>query len=266
MTKFSRSDVRITTRVRENDLGEALFSTLHEAGHALYEQNIDPAYEATPLCEGASSGIHESQSRLWENLVGRSLPFWRGHYEKLQRVFPAQLSSVSLDTFYRAINKVERSLIRTSADEVTYCAHVIMRFDFELQLLEGTLAVKDLPDAWRERARTDLGVVPPTDADGCMQDVHWFMGYVGGMFQSYALGNMMSAQFFDAAVAAHPSIPAQIEAGQFDTLRSWLSSNIHVHGRAFSADEIVENATGRPLSAAPYLAYLRSKYGALYGL
>jgi len=150
--------------------------------------------------------------------------------------------------------------------EVTYCANVIMRFDFELQLLEGTLAVNDLPEAWRERARTDLGVVPPTDADGCMQDVHWFMGYVGGMFHSYAIGNMMSAQFFDAAVAAHPQIPAQIEAGQFDTLRTWLSSNIHVYGRALSADEIVERATGRPLSAAPYLAYLRSKYGALYGL
>jgi carboxypeptidase Taq len=266
MTKFSRGDVRITTRVRENDLGEALFSTLHEAGHALYEQNIDPAYEATPLCEGASSGIHESQSRLWENLVGRSLPFWRGHYAQLQATFPAQLGAVPLDAFYRAINKVERSLIRTSADEVTYCVHVIMRFDFELQLLEGTLAVKDLPDAWRERARSDLGVVPATDCDGCMQDVHWYMSYVGGLFHSYALGNMMSAQFFDAAVTAHPQIPAEIEAGQFDTLRTWLTRNIHVHGRGLSADQIVERATGRPLSAAPYITYLRTKYGALYGL
>jgi carboxypeptidase Taq len=266
MTKFSLGDVRITTRVRKNDLSEALFSTLHEAGHALYEQNIDHAFEGTPLADGASAGVHESQSRLWENLVGRSMPFWRGHYAQLQGAFPAQLGKVSLDAFYRAINRVERSLIRTAADEVTYCLHVIMRFDFEVELLEGKLATADLPDAWRERARSDLGVVPATDADGCLQDVHWFDGFVGGAFQSYALGNLMSAQFFDAALRAHPEIPQDIEAGRFDTLRRWLATNVHVHGRALSADQIVERATGKPLSAAPYLTYLRTKYGALYGL
>jgi carboxypeptidase Taq len=168
--------------------------------------------------------------------------------------------------FYRAINKVERSLIRTSADEVTYCLHVIMRFDFECQLLEGTLAVKDLPEAWRARATSDLGVTPTTDKDGCMQDVHWFDGYVGGAFQSYALGNLMSAQFFDAALRAHPEIPSEIEAGRFDTLRTWLARNIYTHGRARSADELVRDATGSPLSIAPYMRYLRGKYGALYGL
>jgi carboxypeptidase Taq len=266
MTKFSLGDVRITTRVATNDLSEALFSTLHEAGHALYEQNIDRAFEATPLADGTSAGVHESQSRLWENLVGRSLPFWKGHYPALQDAFPAQLGKVSLDAFYRAINRVERSLIRTNADEVTYCLHVIMRFDFEVELLEGTLAVADLPEAWRARARTDLGVTPPNDADGCLQDVHWYDGFVGGAFQSYALGNLMSAQFFDAAVRAHPSIPHDIEAGRFDTLRGWLAQNIHVHGRALSADEIVLRATGSPLSAGPYLSYLRTKYGALYGV
>lgn len=266
MTKFSLGDVRITTRVREDDLAEALFSTLHEAGHALYEQNIDPAFEGTPLADGTSAGVHESQSRLWENLVGRSLPFWKGHYAQLQATFPAQLAGVSLDTFYRAINRVERSLVRTNADEVTYCLHVIMRFDFELQLLEGTLSVRDLPEAWRARAGTDLGVVPRSDGEGCLQDVHWYDGFVGGAFQSYALGNLMSAQFFDAAVRAHPGIPHEIEAGDFSTLRGWLARNIHVHGRALSADQIVERATGQPLSIRPYLAYLRGKYGALYGL
>jgi carboxypeptidase Taq len=266
MTKFSIGDVRITTRVRQNDLAYALFSTLHEAGHALYEQNIDRRFEATPLAEGTSSGVHESQSRLWENQVGRSLPFWRGQYAELQSVFPAQLGAVSLDTFYRAINRVERSLIRTESDEVTYGLHVIMRFDFELQLLEGKLATADLAEAWRERARADLGVVPTTDTDGCLQDVHWFDGFVGGAFQSYVLGNLMSAQFFAAALRAHPSIPAEIEAGHFDTLRTWLAQNIHVHGRARSADEVVLAATGAPLSTAPYLEYLRTKFGALYSL
>ncbi|HWO25691.1 MAG TPA: carboxypeptidase M32 [Kofleriaceae bacterium] len=266
MTKFSLGDVRITTRVRADYLSEALFSTLHEAGHALYEQHIDPRYEATPLAQGSSMGVHESQSRLWENLVGRSLPFWRGQYPALQAAFPAQLGAVPLDAFYRAINRVERSTVRTAADEVTYGLHVIMRFDFELELLEGKLAVADLPEAWRERARRDLGVAPETDRDGCLQDVHWFGGHVGGAFQSYALGNLMSAQFFEAALRAHPEIPQEIEAGRFDTLRSWLAANIYVHGRARTPDELVRGATGKPLEAAPYLRYLRTKYGEIYGL
>ena len=265
-TKFSRGDVRITTRVRTDHLSEALFITLHEAGHAIYEQNIDPAFEATPLADGTSLGVHESQSRLWENLVGRGLPFWKGQYPRLQAAFPAQLGGVPLDAFYRAINRVERSPIRAGSDEVTYSLHVIMRFDFELELLEGKLAVADLPEAWRERSRTDLGVAPATDADGCLQDVHWFDGHVGGAFQSYALGNLIGAQLFEAALRAHPEIPQEIEAGRFDTLRGWLAANVHVHGRARSADEILLGATGRPLSPAPYLGYLRTKYGALYGL
>ena len=266
MTKFSLGDVRITTRVRPDDLSMALFSTLHEAGHGMYEQNVDPAYEATPLAEGASYGVHESQSRLWENLVGRSLPFWRGQYPRLQAQFPAQLGGVSLDTFSRAINRVRRTVIRTDADEVTYNLHIIMRFDFELDLLEGRLAVRDLPEAWQARSRRDLGVASGDDRDGCLQDVHWFDGPVGGAFQSYALGNLMGAQFFAAAIAAHPEIPSEIEAGRFDTLRRWLAANIYTHGRARSADELVEAATGRPLSPAPFLGYLRNKYGALYGL
>jgi carboxypeptidase Taq len=266
MTKFSLGDVRITTRVRADDLSEALFSTLHEAGHAIYEQNIDPALEASPLGHGASAGVHESQSRLWENLVGRSRSFWKAFYPSLKKLFPGQLGGVSLDTFYRAINKVERSLIRTNADEVTYGLHVIMRFDFELDLLEGKLKVSDLPDAWRERFRADFGIAPETDADGVLQDVHWYDGFVGGAFQGYVLGNLMSAQFFDAALNAHPDLWREIEGGRFDTLRSWLAQHVHRYGRTYPPGELVEKATGKPLGIAPYIAYLRSKYGELYPL
>ncbi|HKQ70676.1 MAG TPA: carboxypeptidase M32 [Polyangiaceae bacterium] len=266
MTKFSLDDVRITTRVRADDLSEALFSTLHEAGHALYEQNIDASLEASPLGHGTSAGVHESQSRLWENLVGRSRSFWTAFYPDLQRVFPSELGGVSLDTFYRAINKVERSLIRTNADEVTYGLHVILRFDFELALLEGKLRTRDLPEAWRERFRADFGIVPETDTDGVLQDVHWFDGFVGGAFQGYALGNLMSAQFFDAALRAKPQIAGELEHGRFDALRDWLTAAIYRHGRKLEPAELVQRATGAPLSIVPYVAYLRSKYGELYDI
>ena len=266
MTKFSLGDVRITTRVREDFLGEALFSTLHEAGHALYEQGIARAYEGTPLGGGASSGVHESQSRTWENLVGRSRGFWEFFYPRLQAEFPDQLQGVPLDGFYRAINKVERSLIRTDADEVTYNLHVMLRFDFELALLEGSLAVRDLPEAWRERFRQDFGIVPPDDRDGVMQDVHWFGGMIGGAFQGYTLGNILSAQFYNAAIAAHPEIPEEMRQGEFGTLHGWLTENLYRHGRKFTMDEIVERATGGQLSIEPYIRYLRTKYGELYDL
>ncbi len=266
MTKFSLGDVRITTRVREDFLGEALFSTLHEAGHALYEQGIDRTYEATPLGGGTSSGVHESQSRTWENLVGRSRGFWEFFYPRLQAEFPDQLQGVPLDRFYRAINKVERSLIRTDADEVTYNLHVMLRFDLELALLEGTLAVRDLPEAWRERFRQDFDIVPPDDRDGVLQDVHWFGGMIGGAFQGYTLGNILSAQFFGAAIAAHPEIPGEIRQGKFTILHGWLKENLYRHGRKFTMDEIVERATSGPLSIEPYVHYLEGKYGELYDL
>ena len=206
-TTFSTSDVRITTRVRADHIGEALFSTLHEAGHALYEQGVGSALEGTPLGRGASSGVHESQSRLWENVVGRSRGFWQHYFPQLQGIFPDQLGRVTLETFYRAINKVERSLIRTDADEVTYNLHVMLRFDLELELLEGRLRVADLPEAWREGMRAKLGLVPPDDRDGCLQDVHWYVDGIGGGFQSYTIGNILSAQFYSAAIKAHPEIP-----------------------------------------------------------
>ena len=266
MIKLGRGDVRITTRFRDDDLSDGLFSTMHETGHAMYEQGVDDALDGTPLFGGTTSGVHESQSRLWENLVGRSRPFWGHWYGPLQAAFPNALGGVDVDTFYRAINKVVPSLIRTDADEVTYNLHVMLRFDLELALLEGTLAVADLPDAWRARVREDLGVAPSDDRDGALQDVHWYGGIVGGAFQSYTLGNIMSAQFFAAAQREIPDLDDQIGAAQFAPLRTWLTERIYRHGRKFTAPEIVERATGEPLSIAPYLAYLNSKYGALYAL
>lgn len=264
MTNFSIGDVRITTRVYENHLDQALSSSIHEMGHALYEQGVNPDYEATPLAGGTSIGVHESQSRLWENLIGRSRNFWNFFYPQLQAAFPSQLGEVPIDIFYRAINKVERSLIRTDADEVTYNLHIMIRFDLELQMLEGTLEVRDLPEAWNERYKSDLGVVPPDNSNGVMQDVHWYTGLIGGMFQGYTLGNLMSAQFFDAALKAHPEIPTQIEKGEFSTLHEWLKANIYKHGRKFTAAELIERVTGNPLSIDPFISYVYSKYKRIY--
>jgi carboxypeptidase Taq len=266
MTKFSLGDVRITTRVKENDFGDCLFSNMHEAGHAMYEQGIDMSYEGLPLGGGTSAGVHESQSRLWENIVGRSHSFWEYMYPKLQAKFPEQLKDVSLDAFYAAINKVEKSLIRTDADEVTYNLHVMLRFDFEVQMLEGTLSIRDLPEAWHERFEHDFGIVPPDDRDGVLQDVHWYGGIIGGAFQGYTLGNILSAQFYDAALQAHPSIPNEIRQGKFETLHGWLRENIYRHGSKYTAPEITERASGTPLTIEPYINYLKTKYGALYTL
>jgi carboxypeptidase Taq len=265
-TKFSVGDVRITTRVNERDLGDALFSTLHEAGHAMYEQAVDPALAGTPLGHGVSAGVHESQSRLWENIVARSRGFWDYFYPLLQRAFADQLARVPLETFHRAINKVARSLIRTDADEVTYNLHIMLRFDLELKMLEGKLAVKDLPEAWRAAMRADLGITPPDDRDGCLQDVHWYSGGIGGAFQSYTIGNILGAQFYGVACKAHPEIPGAIARGEFGTLHAWLRDNIYRHGAKFPPNELVKRATRSAMSIKPYLGYLREKYGALYRL
>ena len=266
MTKFSLGDVRITTRFSETDLAEGLFSTLHEAGHALYEQGIDRNFERTPLAEGASAGVHESQSRLWENQVGRSWAFWQHYYPQLQATFPEQLSKVDLTTFYRAINVVRPSLIRTDADEVTYNLHIIIRFELELALLEGKLAVRDLPAAWDELYDTTLGVSAPDYRDGVLQDVHWFSGLIGGSFQGYTLGNIMAAQFYAQALNTHPVIPTEIANGHFATLHEWLRTNIYQHGNKFTTAELIQRVTGGPLVLQPYLDYLHTKYGAIYNL
>ncbi|UCG26159.1 MAG: carboxypeptidase M32, partial [Chloroflexota bacterium] len=259
-TMFSVNDVRITTRVDERDLGQALFSTLHESGHAMYQLGVNQAYEGTPLVRGASAGVHESQSRLWENLVGRSRPFWGHYYPRLKETFPDQLGDVSLGTFYKAINKVTPSLIRVEADEVTYNLHVMIRFDLELAMLEGRLAIKDLPEAWHARYEEDLGLRAPDDRDGVLQDVHWFgFSYIGGAFQGYSLGNIMSALFFELALEQRPKTTDQMAEGRFDALHDWLKENIYQHGSKYTPDELVQRISGRPLTIEPYMRYLRTK-------
>ena len=265
-TSFSRGDVRITTRVDENFLGDCLFSSIHEAGHAMYEQGVRTELEGTPLESATSAGVHESQSRTWENLVGHSRGFWEYFYPKLTTKFPMQLKGVSLDKFYRAVNKVQRSLIRTDADEVTYNLHIMIRFDIELALLEGNLLVRDLPEYWHARYNADMGLRAPDDRDGVMQDVHWFSGSVGGSFQGYTLGDIIGAQFYAKALAAHPEIPHEMTLGKFDTLLNWLIDNVYQHGNKFTPNELIERVTGGALSVEPYLAYLRLKYGELYKL
>ena len=264
MIRFSADDVRITTRIDEEDLEPGLLGTIHEAGHAIYEQQIDRTFDGTPLGEGASAGVHESQSRLWENLVARGRPFWKFFFPQLRAAFERAFADVSLDMFHRALNRVERSPIRVEADEVTYNLHVMLRFDLEAQLLEGTLRVADLPDAWNARMEADLGVRPRSDAEGCLQDVHWYCTTVGGTFQGYTLGNLMAAQFFEAAQREIPSLDADLARGEFAPLRRWLGERIHRHGARYLPEELVERATGSPLSPAPFLRYLKRKYGELY--
>ena len=264
-TTIGGDDVRITTRYDEHFLNTALFDAMHEAGHAMYEQGIDPAYHRTPLASGASLGVHESQSRLWENLVGRSLPYWQGAYPALQAAFPAQLGEVALADFYRAINRVEGSLIRVEADEVSYNLHVLVRFELELALLQGDLAVADLPGAWNELYGEYLGLAPASDADGCLQDIHWAAGLIG-YFPTYALGNLMSAQLAAAARRAEPHLDEALSAGDFAPLLAWLRVNVHRHGCRYRPEELLAQATGSGLSAGPYMTYLREKYGELYSL
>lgn len=266
MTNFSINDVRITTRIYENDITQGLFSSIHETGHAFYELGISPELEGTPLGEGVSAGVHESQSRLWENIVGRSRAFWQYFYPQLQAEFPSQLNSISAETFYRAINQVKPSLIRTDADEMTYNLHVMIRFDLELDLLEGKLAVKDLPEAWNERYRSDLGLVPSHDSEGVMQDVHWYVGTIGGMFQGYTIGNLLSTQFYQTVLQKHPEIPSEIAQGKFETLSRWLRENIYQEGRKYSPTELITKVTGKELTIEPFLDYLNSKYGEIYQL
>jgi len=266
MTRFSAGDVRITTRFLEHNFSEGFFSTLHETGHALYEMGIDQGLDGLPIAQGTSAGFHESQSRLWENLVGRGRDFWEFAYPLARERFPDPLGQVPVEEFYRAINIVRPSLIRTDADEVTYNLHVMIRFDLELQLLEGSLAVRDLPEAWRARYLADLGVAPEGDADGVLQDAHWFADWIGGAFQGYTLGNIISAQIYEGVLDEIPDLPGQIRTGEFQALREWLRSRIHRYGRIYSPAELLERVTGGGLDSEPLMRYLRRKYGELYGL
>ncbi|MEB3340086.1 carboxypeptidase M32 [Okeania sp.] len=265
-SSFSIGDVRMTTRVYENNFSEALFSSIHEVGHALYEQGISPELEGTPLAKGTCSSIHESQSRLWENIVGRSRGFWEYFYPQLQGIFLPQLSRVSISEFHQAINKVVKSPIRTDADEVTYNLHVMIRFNLELAMLEGKLSVKDLPEAWNESYKKDLGIVPANDSEGVMQDVHWYGEMIGGMFQGYALGNLIAAQIYEAIVKFDPEVTFGIERGNFTLLRQLLKQNIYQHGRKYTANELINQVTGKSLSIEPFISYIQDKYSNIYNL
>jgi carboxypeptidase Taq len=261
---FGTADIRITTRYSETSL-ETLFSGLHEFGHGLYERQIDPALNRTPLATGVSLGLHESQSRLWENLVGRGLPFWRRFHPRLAELFPEALGAVELDAFHRAVNRVAPSLIRVDADEVTYNLHIVLRFELERQLLAGTLSLDDLPEAWNAGMRAYLGVDVPDDAHGVLQDVHWSGGGIG-YFPTYSLGNVISVQLWERLRQDHPDIDDQIEAGEFAPLRDWLREHVHRFGRMFTPRETLERAVGTGIDPEPYLAYLRGKVAALYGI
>lgn len=264
-TAFSPTDVRLTTRIDRHFLSQGLFGTLHEGGHALYDQGISLALDRTPLCAGASLGIHESQSRMWENLVGRSRAFWRFFFPRLQAAFPDQLADADAETLYRAVNKVKPSLIRVEADEVTYNLHIMLRFELENDILEGRLPIAEIPEAWRAKMEAYLGLVPPDDAQGALQDIHWAWGLMG-YFPTYSLGNLVSAQLYEQARAELPDLEAKIEAGDFVPLRDWLQERVHRHGRKFTPAELIERVTGHPLDAAPFVRYVQQKYGDLYNL
>ncbi len=264
-TSFSRDDARITTRWNPDFLNPALFGTLHESGHAMYEQGTHPDLARTPLARGTSLGIHESQSRMMENMVGRSRGFWQKHFSVLQAMFPAQLSGTTVETFYKAINKTKSSLIRVEADELTYNFHIILRFELEQAMLNGELAAKDLPEAWNDKIEAMLGVKPTTDSEGCLQDVHWSKLYFG-YFPTYALGNLYAAQLMETAVAQNPAITDELAQGETTSLVAWMRENIHQHGKKYTPRELIQRATGKPLSHEPFMRYVTAKFTDIYGL
>ena len=258
-------DCRITTRYNAHHFNEAFFGILHEAGHGIYEQGLDAAHYGVPLGTPASLGIHESQSRLWENQVGRCRPFWEHFYPKAQDAFPSALSSVSLDEFLFAINDVQPSYIRVEADEATYNMHIILRFELEQALVAGELEAADVPTAWNERFEKSFGIRPPTNAMGCLQDIHWSCGGIG-YFPTYTLGNLYAAQFMEQARQDLGDLGSDFCRGEFGRLKAWLNEKIHKPGSHYRASELCRRVTGKPLSHAPLLRYLRGKYAGFYGI
>jgi len=259
------NDARITTRVRENYLGQSLFACLHEAGHGLYAQGVPDKFSQSVLGEGASGGLHESQSRLWENVVGRSREFWQFFFPRLVTHFPAQFAGATPESVYRAVNKVMPSLIRVEADEVTYNLHIMIRFELEKAVFDREVEVKDLAEAWHAKFKDYLGITPADDVTGILQDIHWSSGF-GAMFTSYTIGNLASIQLYDEALKAFPDLPARFARGDFDTLRDWMKGNLHVHAAKFAPQELLRRVAGRPLVAGPYLAYIKRKFTDIYGL
>ncbi len=263
-TSFHPTDVRITTRVNERDPRSCLFSLIHEGGHALYDQGLETEAFGTPLGEALSMGIHESQSRLWENGVGKSRAFWEHFYPRLQQAFPTQLEGISLERFYAAVNRVCPSPIRVEADELTYSFHIMIRFEIERALIDEELPVSALPTLFREKMKAALGIVPDSDAEGVLQDVHWAHGAVG-YFPSYILGNLYAAQLLRQAERSLPTLHASIQSGELLPLTRWLNENVHRHGRRYPSDILIQRITGEPLNPAYFVSYLEEKLGAIYG-
>jgi carboxypeptidase Taq len=264
-TSFHPQDSRITTRYNPKEIIESISGVVHETGHALYEQGLPAKQFGTPLAEAVSHGIHESQSRLWENLVGRSSAFWTYFYPLLRNEFPAAFGNVSLETFYRAINAVEPSFIRVEADEVTYNLHVILRFEIERAMIEGDIAVDELPRIWNSKMKEFLMLDVPDDSLGVLQDVHWSFGGIG-YFPTYSLGNLYSAQFFATARRAIPALDEEMARGEFGSLLKWLRENIHVHGKFYSAQDLAKRATGEKLNSKYFSEYITRKYSEIYEL
>jgi carboxypeptidase Taq len=258
-------DTRMTTKVHPENIMSCIGAVLHEGGHGLYNMNLNLEHFGSPLCQSVSLGIDESQSRWWETLIGQSYFFWQHFFPLLQEEFPEQFGGIPLEDFYRAINAVKPGLIRIEADEVTYNLHVIVRFELEKALIEGSLKVKEIPDAWNNKMREYLGISPEFDSQGCLQDVHWSLGYIG-YFPTYTLGNLYSVQFFTAFEKAHPNWKEHVSQGSLDFIRDWLKENIHKYGRQFTPNELCQRVTGKALNEEPYLSYLTKKYSALYHL
>ena len=264
-TGIGPGDCRITTRYNYNHLGQAFFGTLHESGHAIYEQGLPKENFGMPMGGSVSLGIHESQSRMWENMVGRSKPFWQFFFPLAQQTFHESLADVSFDDFFFAVNDVRASLIRVEADEVTYNLHIILRFELEQGIFNGDIKAKDIPKAWNEKFKSFFGIVPKNDAEGCLQDIHWSAGYFG-YFPTYALGNLYAAQFFAKASQDLGNLDEQFASGKFGDLKSWLRKNIHSQGQRYRAEDLVKVVTGKPLDHKPLMKYLTSKFAPLYGV
>jgi carboxypeptidase Taq len=264
-TSFGIGDVRITTRFIPESGSSALFSTMHECGHGLYEQGLSQSLRRTILMGGASMALHESQSRLWENLVGRSKEFWQCFYPRYQALFPETFGNVSLNDFYRGINKVAPSLIRVEADEATYNLHIMLRMELEIAMMEGKIALKDLPEIWNSKMKEYMGMTPPNDGMGVLQDIHWSGGMIG-YFPTYALGNLVSVQLWEKINEDIPALPSDIRKGDFSPLLSWLREKLHAQGAKFDPQDIVKQITGSKITPEPYLRYLTRKYSDIYGL
>lgn len=264
-TSFASTDVRLTTRIRRNDLRSCLFGLIHEAGHGMYEQGLSPELARTPSGQGASMGIHESQSLFWENVIARSQEFWQWALPKLKVAFPDQVGDQTPESFFKAINVIRPSLNRVESDELTYNLHIILRFEIERALIDGSLAVKDIPDIWNAKMMQSFGIVPPNDAEGCLQDVHWSFGGIG-YFPSYTLGKLYAAMEWNALHKAMPDVKDRIANGDFAPIKEWLRTNIHEYGRTETPAQIVQRVCGRPLTEDDFLAYVSDKSKLVYNI